>query len=170
MQNLTRSDLINGQEPIYEMTSRRGSRAGFTLPELIVVIALLAIVCRELALGFGAMHAASILKREAEILKIDLGIAALLAQQKETDILVLLDSRGYEFRAESEVILPASGYRFHEATRLAVTGRLLPHALRFVASGVASPATIVLTHKGSSCRITLALRGRVRTDCLPGES
>jgi hypothetical protein len=147
--------MFSAHHPHYHRLYARGSILLECM--LVMLISIIALTISVPALG------AVIKKSEAQQLAD--GLATWLSTlymksfNQQRDITVTLEDHKLIARDSRDTIIARKA--LHLMARLTLS----PKQLRFFASGVQSPATLYLNHRGVLCTVTLSLRGRVSTQC-----
>jgi general secretion pathway protein H len=145
---------------------RRVGEAGFTLVELMVVMAIVGLTASAVLLtSTGAPR----LSREAEALAVRLGQARDEAVMSARAVEVVVDAKGYAFRTRTRRGWAALEPPFQtQAWPDGVTANLSDAegigAVRFEVTGAATPAAVYLSRADERLRVSIDGAGAVRVD------
>ncbi len=140
------------------------SGSGYSLTDLLLWLTIVGII-----VGIAApsgMHSLQkkLLKFEAYRLARFAERLALKATQTGCNYELVIDRDFYLGKSEECIVSKAERIELHPGFSLEMGGNN-SNVIRLYKSGVATPATILVTAKNQLCKVSISLRGRIKDSC-----
>jgi type II secretory pathway pseudopilin PulG len=139
--------------------NQKKKTAGFSILEVLILLFLTGIIFSVSFPALGAAVRKTEAQKQADAISAWLSTLHMKSLNMQKDLSVRLNNN--ELIAKDKNDKTIARKKISEKT----TVRLSSSQIKFFASGVQSPTTIYLSHLTISCRIVLALRGRITTQC-----
>ena len=135
---------------------------GFSLIELIVVLAIISAITIAAVSSFSSWRARQVIVREAQKVQRALERAYIISLLRETPIVISLTAD--TIAANTQSASPIFSLPLHPTVSVQLKSKE-QQSITFYPSHTVTPTTILVRNANAQCSVILSLRGRTRREC-----